>query len=239
MIRTLVAILILFSINFCKSFESKTKKDLKNSPRKILFIGDSLVISFLWGFDKEFNQKNSILAENYGKVSSSLVYPKFYDWHKNLKDFLAKKKYDYAIIMIGANDDKGILDGNNFFSFKTEAWVKVYRELVRELIKILLDNQIKVFWVSLPPMGGSKKFQENMQFINRIAYSVYLEEDIEFIHSEEVLGNEVGEFTTYKILNGKKIPLRQEDRIHLLVPAAKLLTEFIFQKILESESKTN
>jgi lysophospholipase L1-like esterase len=224
---------ILLKEKFLQWLNSNTSKKSCNSnryakPLRILFFGDSLVISFTWIFNANLNPEYFLEVDNFGKVSSGLVVSNFYNWNNEIKKILHTKKYDLAVFLIGANDDKGISIQDIFFPFGSKEWKILYEAKYNSMIAQLIENKIVPILVTLPPVQ-SKLLNQKYSVLNQIFRSVSEKYNFPFLDLPKFLGDRDQNFVSSLSFRDKKSLMRVDDGVHF----TKLGAELMSQKLLE------
>lgn len=201
-------------------------------PRKILFFGDSLVISFSWIFTEKLKDYYLLEYDNFGKVSSGLVVSKFYNWEIELGKILSVNKYDLAILFIGANDDKGISIQDIFFPFGSREWKILYAAKVKAILSQLLEKKIVPIIVTLPTVQ-SKLLNEKYTIINEIFRSIAENYGFKILDLSKFLGDGKGSFVSQLPFRDKLTLMRVEDGVHFTKKGAELMSQRLLELIFK------
>lgn len=219
--------------------QKKKKKEKENiqgfsssNPLKVLAVGDSLGVSFVWSFNEKFNKNYNISFLNRSKVSSGLCHIQFYNWPAELEKILEKEKYHVGIVFMGANDTQSLLkeDGKSV-PFRTDEWKQIYKERVLKMADVFRKYNLKVYWYGLPPMEPKRYHSEAMFVTARIEEVSQESGKFLFIPSTFVLGDKKGNFTKTMLLSGRNEIIRADDGIHLSFTAANMLRDRLIQEI--------
>ncbi|MBK8398206.1 MAG: DUF459 domain-containing protein [Leptospiraceae bacterium] len=202
----------------------------KINPLKIIVIGDSVGISISWGLNEFVVDNYHLTLDNFAKVSTGLSYPKAYNWNEKLSEFLAQKKYDLGIVLLGANDTQSISLDKEKFSLYSEAWRNEYKDRIRKIANQFLKAGMKLYWVELPPMGPTN-YHLDTRYVNECFKEVAEELRFKYISTTFVLGDKKGNYQKYLTYKGKRTLMRADDDIHLTVVAAKLIVKEIMKEI--------
>ncbi len=202
--------------------------DRYSKPLQVLFFGDSLVISFTWSFNMNLNREYFLDVDNFGKVSSGLVVSNFYNWDNEIKKILEAKKYDLAVFLIGANDDKGINIRDIFFPFGSKEWKILYEAKYNAILVQLIEKRIVPIIVTLPPVQ-SKILNQKYLVLNQIYRAVAEKYNFQLLDLPKFLGDRDQNFIPYLQFRDKKSIMRVDDGVHF----TKLGAELMSQKLLE------
>lgn len=219
--------------NFTQWLNKASKKkscntDRYDKPLQVLFFGDSLVISFTWIFNANLNQKYFLDVDNFGKVSSGLVVSNFYNWNTEIEKILRAKKYDLAVFLIGANDDKGISIQDIFFPFGSKEWKILYAAKYNSILAQLVEKKIVPILVTLPPVQ-SKILNQKYLVLNQIYRAVAEKYNFQLLDLPKFLGDQDENFIAYMQFRDKKSLMRVDDGVHF----TKLGAELMSKKLLE------
>lgn len=206
------------------------KKFSANTPFKILFIGDSMGIASSMGFTEVVLKDYHIEIQNNAKVSTSLVYPKFFNWPLELQKILSVKNFDLGVVFIGANDPMSMSKEGKVLPFGTEAWKEEYSKRAEEIVDLYLQNNIIVYWLEMPPMGRSP-LNEQTRWINSIVRELSEKtKKFHYLSTTPILGDKNGNYTDSVPYKGKKTLMRW-DGVHFTFPATYLLRDLIIKQI--------
>jgi len=116
---------------------------------------------------KEF-PKAKILRE--GKVSSGLSRPDYFNWEIRLKQLISQFQPNIAILVFGLNDCQALTDANgkvvvSYSKFGQKEWEQEYGKRVSQMIEILNENGIFVFWIGLSIVKDTS-LANKLAFIN-------------------------------------------------------------------------
>jgi len=203
-------------------------EDKIKPPYKALIIGDSFIVgSFGSEMEREFLRYKDFEVVRFGKSSTGLSRPDYFDWNSQITDLIAKNKPNVAIVMFGANDGQNIpmQDGKGLV-YGTQAWDEEYGKRVYKFLKILKDNNIFVVWVG-NPIAREDSYSEKMSRLNRI----FEKESFKFLNCKyistwEMLADGNGLYTDYlPDLNGQQRLVRASDGIHVSAIGGKMIAQ--------------
>lgn len=195
---------------------------------KLLIFGDSLSITYTWGLNP-ISKGYGIEFENYGKVSSGLLY-KSNNWEVELSKILNKNSYDYAIMLLGANDDGAISVNNTKIPFYTDNWKVEYSKRLENIITQLDSKKIKTFFSLLPIIRNSSK-NKNYIFINSVIKDIADKYSIPIIDLYTIFSDEKSLYSDRIYFREQKQFMRAEDGIHFTTKGGELMTYKALQKL--------
>ncbi|MDD5145598.1 MAG: DUF459 domain-containing protein [Candidatus Pacebacteria bacterium] len=206
---------------------------------RILIIGDSFMA--LGGgignpLEQELWTYKDIIIYRYGKVSSGLSVPSFFDWNVKAKEMISQYNPNIVIIMLGANDNQNLRTPEGKLIFYGNAgWNEEYARRVGVFLKIFEENNITVFWVGQPIMRDAN-FSNAMKRLNSV-YEAEINDhkNSYYISIWNIMSDDTGNYTDYITgENGEKILARVWDGIHINYSAGKIVALDIISKIKEA-----
>jgi uncharacterized protein len=135
---------------------------------QILVVGDNLAGGLGAGLSRLGEAGKPVVVTNRFNEVSGLARPDFYDWPQALVKITEGRKFDTAVIMIGANDRREFRSSAGRFVFNTPEWKQAYGAQIDALVNVLKARQINVYWVGLPPMADAA-YDADVSTINTIA----------------------------------------------------------------------
>lgn len=200
----------------------------------VLLAGDSLVVATNFSFTPIANQYDDLIFRVEGVVGANLVNPDMFDWTERSATIAAEEDWDIVLIMLGANAvQPGFFNGHTLY-FNSEEWVEVYKDRATRMVNNFKNDGAEVWWIALPPMQKDD-YKEGILTVNGIIGEVCEETGAKMVSIDEIFGDENGLYTKYKVINGKQVSLRT-DGIHYTFAGARLLTEFLIDKIRKNFS---
>jgi len=158
-----------------KKEEEKKELFYKEAPYKILIIGDSFIA--VYGgvgdpLERELLKFKDVKVYRLGRVASGLSRPDYFNWQLTVKELIAQQNPNIVIIMLGMNDAQALTtpEGKvvvNYVKFGKDEWKNEYGKRVENLLAILKEHKILVFWVGLPIMKN-KSFSDRIEILNLI-----------------------------------------------------------------------
>ena len=131
---------------------------------RILVIGDALAGGLGAGLSRMAEPEPRFEIVNRFQEVSGIARPEVYDWAESLPKIMEGKEFDSVVILLGANDRQSIRSGDFRLVFNTPEWTSAYKAMTDKLLDVLSAAGVKVFWVSIPPMGDAK-YEADMQVL--------------------------------------------------------------------------
>ncbi len=207
--------------------------------RSVLLIGDSLSIPLGQRLEEHFLKTPGLAFQRYGKVSSGLARPDFFDWEAGLTSLTRSMRPDTVMIMLGTNDTQSLKspDGR-VHHFGDTGWEKEYGRRMQRLFDICRASNPKarIYWIGAPIMGKPKLAQD-VKAVNLVARSrCERTRDCHFVDTWAVLADREGNYLAAADIAGERVRLRSDDGIHLSGPGARLLTDRFISAMGQIES---
>jgi hypothetical protein len=131
---------------------------------RILVIGDALAGGVGAGLSRMAEPESRFEIVNRFQETSGIARPEVYDWTESLPKIMEGKDFHAVVVLIGANDRQAIREGDFRLVFNTSEWTAAYEAKIDEMLDVLNSAGVKVFWVSIPPMGDAK-YDADMQIL--------------------------------------------------------------------------
>src|SRR6185436_5821235 len=131
---------------------------------RILVIGDALAGGLGAGLSRMTDSETRFEIVNRFQETSGIARPEVYDWTESLPKIMEGKDFHAVVVLLGANDRQAIREGDFRLVFNTPEWTAAYEAKIDELLDVLNSAGVKVFWVSIPPMGDAK-YDADMQIL--------------------------------------------------------------------------
>jgi hypothetical protein len=131
---------------------------------RILVIGDALAGGLGAGLSRMAEPEPKFEIVNRFQETSGIARPEVYDWAESLPKIMEGKDFKAVVVLLGANDRQPIREGDFRLVFNTPEWTAAYEAKIDELLDVLNGAGLKVFWVSIPPMGDAK-YDADMQIL--------------------------------------------------------------------------
>ena len=199
-----------------------------NGPSlSILVVGDSLAVGIGMYLSNAFEGVRKVRVKPMGKVSTGLDSPGFYDWPRVLEHVLEAERFDFVVIMIGANDAHN--------SSGSLTWGLSYESEFEDLLKIPARKHMTTLVVGLPPMRESRFSQRVMVANEAMRKAVRLFPEVcVYIDSFNRFADAKGNFADIVDLNGESKKVRAGDGVHFTAKGYQLLSNMVMNAALES-----
>jgi hypothetical protein len=141
--------------------------DQQDNVFHILVIGDAIGGGLGAGLTRAVEQEDGYDVTLRFNEESGVARPEVYDWGETIPKIVADKGYDGAVILLGANDRQTIRQDTVSYDFNTPGWITAYKAQMDRILDGLVAAGIKVYWVSLPPMGDPS-YEQDMKTVMAI-----------------------------------------------------------------------
>jgi hypothetical protein len=153
-----------------------------------------------------------------GHVATGLARPEVFNWPAHLADVVARDHPDALVLTLGSNDDQTLTGDGGGESFGTQEWKNEYARRVGGLMDTITANgQTTLFWVGLPPMRNTQRYETRYRLINEIvqAEAARRKGKVVFIDTTSVLSPPGGGYADYLTnADGSVVQVRTGDGIH-------------------------
>jgi hypothetical protein len=197
----------------------------KNEPLSVVTIGDSVAYDADLGIKAVLESTKKVDVENRSFGGVGLSQKGFQSY---LEESLSSKP-EVMTIMLGGWD----------LAFAEENQTE-YKETIEGSIEEILKVSSLIIWIGMPPTPEAEGLEESRYLINQIYKEISdLKEEVEFIDTDELLGNKKGHFARFlTTLDGESYQIRKvrdgKDDGHLCPFGAALIGGSVFKKIEES-----
>lgn len=200
-------------------------------PGKIsmILVGDSLAGSANARFTTVANGYDDLIFRVEGVVSANLINLGHFNWIERSAEIAQEEDWDLVMIMLGANSPQPVYVNDQKLDFNTPGWIELYKSRATEMINNYMNDGAEVWWIALPPMR-KEGYKDRILSVNSIIAEVCEETGATQVSIDEVFGDENGQYTHYKVVDGKQVALRT-DGIHYSFSGAQLLSEFLIEKV--------
>ena len=120
-----------------------------------------------------------------------------------------------AVILFGTNDAQGISLDGVVHDFGTEGWKAAYATRIDNLVAMLRERDVAVYWVGLPRMK-SHRFDGRMTLVNDVIEARITALGVPYLETADLTSNEEGRYEAYlPNASGRKVLMRANDGIHM------------------------
>jgi hypothetical protein len=198
----------------------------------VAVLGDSLGQMLAQGLGEAFENRPEVAILHKAKESSGLVRDDFYDWIKATQDLLASgEKIDYAVMMIGSNDQQTLRDANGSYEQGSPEWQTAYTQRIEAIASLFREKKIPLIWVGLPILKSERLSADALNF-NQF-YRAYAEKaGATYVDIWEAFTDEAGHYSVSgPDINGQTVHLRAADGVHFTKAGARKLAHFVEPEI--------
>jgi hypothetical protein len=192
---------------------------------KTLIVGDSLMMTVGPVLKESIERKWGSKVTLRAKLATGLARPDVFDWRHEIEELATSGKFNLTIIMIGTNDSQDFIENNQLLIYGTTPWVRAYRRRIEDIMSEICEYSENAIWIGLPPMQ-SKSFQRKSARLNHwILRGAEKNSCVKYIDSSTFLGDDAGQYASYKIVEGRSEKIRMPDGIHITKAGAQLLID--------------
>jgi uncharacterized protein len=191
----------------------------------VLVVGDSFAVGVGMSMGQELKGMGVALQAR-GKVSSGLNSPKFYNWERELQNFIQQDNPDVIVAMISGNDAH---NGSG-----SEPWRQSYVEKARSFAKVALSAGVPLYMVGLPPMGKDGYSDRAKALNHSLEAACNVLPGCHYVDAWDLFSSGDGHFTRTKRFGEKDLTLRAKDGVHFTMTGYRLLSRHILDKIAKT-----
>lgn len=203
----------------------------KSGVCTILEIGDSLGTDLGGGLYHQLEHSPRVRLVLEGKSSTGLSNSGFYDWPRHLKTFLAQYHPQVTIMLLGGNDEQGIIVNGRAAAFDTPAWRDQYARNVAAMMDEATKAGSAVLWIGMPIMYPNG-YRQGMQVINSIFASVAAGKPrVTFFPTWKLFASSSGKFQYDAKVDGVLQAIRTADGIHPTAVGQNVLATYVVEEL--------
>jgi uncharacterized protein len=151
-------------------------------------------------------------------VGTGLARPEIFNWPAYMADEVARDHPDAVVLTLGSNDDQSLTGDGGGESFAGPDWITEYHRRVGGLMDTITGSgQTTLFWVGIPPMRNTERYDERYTIINDIikAEAALRPGKVVFVDTSTVLSPPGGGYADYLAnADGSVVQVRTGDGIH-------------------------
>jgi hypothetical protein len=194
---------------------SQTIHVASGRPLVIGVFGDSLGDGVWWGLDHQLHTDKTFQVIRFSRAATGLSNYQFVNIHDVAVGQLASQPVDIAVVMVGANDEQGIVEDGKVYPFGTPGWLTVYQRRISDLVALLRQHDAAIYWVGLPKMK-KQPYDAKAQFLNGVYEREAGALGFTFIPTVAVTSDAHGDYSDYLPDGGDPHRLmRANDGIHM------------------------
>ena len=183
-------------------------------PVVIGVFGDSLGDGLWAGLYRQLRDGKSYEVVKFSRAATGLARYDYVNVQEQAAAQLSGRRIDIAVIMVGANDEQGIIEGRQVLNFDSPRWREVYAGRIDSLVGLLRRHGAAVYWVGLPKMRRSG-FDQKAQVLNDIYSGRARALGVPFIPTVPVTVDGHGGYDDYLMVGGRPRLMRAKDGVHM------------------------
>ena len=152
-----------------------------------------------------------------GHVATGLARPEVFNWPGYLASVIPPLNAGAVVLTIGSNDDQSLTGEGGTGPFGSPEWQTEYRRRVGGLMDQVTAGGTTLFWVGIPPMRNTERFDTRYKLINEILKTEAEKRPgkVVFVDTESVLSPFGGGYADYlENPDGTVVQVRAGDGIH-------------------------
>lgn len=204
-----------------------------SAPAVILLVGDSFMEQFdltLKRYKNFSDVKNVVKFVSVARHSTGLSNALYYDWPKELENFIIKYHPNIVLYCLGANDLQSVVEHKRKTLFGTHEWKARYRERVEQMIEMAQHRSAYPIWIGLPVMA--KKGFEKMPILVEVQREGCANRGAVYVDSNAVLADQEGKYRAYmRLSDGRTVRIRRDDKCHISDKGAVLVLDEVMPHI--------
>jgi uncharacterized protein len=198
---------------------------------RIVVLGDSLGDGLWEGLYRAFDDDATLEFIQRSQKSTGFVDTGRYDWNGEIDQILKDDKFQVAVVMFGANDDKPIKKDGKWFKVGTEEWREAYGAQVETFIKKLRAANIATYWVGLPVMRAPGQTSD-AEKLNDVFREKAFINGAKYIDTWSGFVDEQGRYSAYgPDMSGQVKRLRSDDGVHFTMRGYLKLAHFVEKEL--------
>lgn len=185
-------------------------------PVVIGVFGDSLGDGLWAGLYRQLRDGKSYEVARFSRAATGLARYDYVNVREEAAQQLAGRQIDVAVVMVGANDEQGILEGGQAYAFASPRWRAIYERRIDELVALLRQHGAAVYWVGLPKMRRAG-YDKKAQLLNEIYEGRAQALGVSFVPTVPVTVDGAGGYNDYLSEGGGARPklMRAKDGVHM------------------------
>lgn len=188
--------------------------------------GDSMADGLWTGLYRDLNDRSGVTVTKFSEVSTGLSRYDYVDIQDKTARQIAEHPVDVAVVLFGTNDAQGISIDGQIHAFGSEGWKIAYARRVDDLVKLLRDHDVAVYWVGLPRMKRGS-FDARMTLINEVVAARMAALNVPYLSTVALTSDAEGDYDAYLAATGtgRRQLMRANDGIHMSMAGYLRLTE--------------
>lgn len=183
-------------------------------PVVIGVFGDSLGDGLWAGLYRQLRDGKNYEVVKFSRAATGLARYDYVNVQEQAAAQLANRHIDIAVVMVGANDEQGIITGHQVLNFNSPQWRDVYGGRIDALVGLLRRHGAAVYWVGLPKMRRAG-FDQKSEILNGLYSSHAQALGAPFIPTVPVTVDARGGYDDYLDEGGRPRLMRAKDGVHM------------------------
>jgi hypothetical protein len=197
----------------------------------VLEIGDSLGEDLGLGLEQVLAPSSRLNLVMLDTVSTGLANPWYYNWPVHFAADLTGYHPQLVLVMLGGNDEQGMVVNGCALVCGTAAWKKAYLSDIREIITEATSAGAYVLWIGLPIMQPLAYSQGAALLNSLYKLGVATKADATFVPTWSLFSNPEGLFESAAAVNGIETTLRASDGIHFSPSGWDVLATYVIREM--------
>ena len=183
-------------------------------PVVVGVFGDSLGDGLWAGLYHQLRDGRNYEVVKFSRAATGLARYDYVNVQERAAAQLADRHIDIAVVMVGANDEQGIITNHQVLNFNTPQWREVYGGRIDALVGLLRRHGAAVYWVGLPKMRRAG-YDQKSEVLNGL-YSGHANAlGVPFIPTIPVTVDGRGGYDDYLVEGGHPRLMRAKDGVHM------------------------
>jgi hypothetical protein len=183
-------------------------------PVVIGVFGDSLGDGLWAGLYHQLRDGKNYEVVRFSRAATGLARYDYVNVQEQAALQLANRRIDIAVVMVGANDEQGIIQNHQVYGFDTAPWRQVYAGRIDALVNLFRSHGAAVYWVGLPKMRR-EGFDQKSRVLNAIYAGRAQVLSVPFIPTVPVTVDGQGGYDDYLEDGGRPRLMRAKDGVHM------------------------
>lgn len=187
-------------------------------PLTILDVGDSIGEDLGYGLDDVIGSSPRVRLVLAAQESTGLVDEAYYNWPAHLQADLGADHPKLVVVMLGANDWNGLLQGGVGYAAGSAPWRRIYAQRVAQMMTEATSAGAHVVWVGMPIMANPA-FSADMEVLNAIfEQEAAHHPGVDYVSTWRLFSTPSGHYLTYISSPQGLVQVRASDGVHIALP---------------------
>lgn len=187
-------------------------------------------------------------------ISTGITRPDYFDWPATLSSVMTPPASEDAelstsaevpeesapflrpealVYMVGGNDNQPMRVGEEKLATNSPEWLQEYRRRVGLLMDIAAYDDVRLYWIGLPPMQDERRESIAVNVNDIIRAEADIRPWVRYINITPMLLNDEGVYDQYLVgPDGERRKAREGDGVHVTLPASRWISDLIWNQIL-------